>query len=205
MSKKKDKTKKEEVSSKKEEKDLQENEVVNQNEKEVVEENEEKQQESQEQEINETTEEKNEFDELQKKYNELNDKHLRLVAEYDNYRKRTLKEKMDIIKSGGEDVLKNILPVIDNFERALKSLDEASDFDALTEGVKLIYNNFIDFLKQRGVSEIEAMNLPLDTDLHEAIAQVPNEEQKGKIIDVVEKGYKLNDKVLRFAKVVVAQ
>lgn len=200
MSKKKDKTKKEKVSSKKEEKDLQENEVVNQNRKEVVEENEEKQQEN-----NETAEEINEFNELQKKYNELNDKYLRLVAEYDNYRKRTLKEKMDIIKSGGEDVLKNILPVIDNFERALKSLDEASDFDALTEGVKLIYNNFKDFLKQRGVSEIEAMNLPLDTDLHEAIAQVPNEEQKGKIIDVVEKGYKLNDKVLRFAKVVVAQ
>ncbi|MBN2662579.1 MAG: nucleotide exchange factor GrpE [Bacteroidales bacterium] len=200
MSKKKDRNQKEEVSSKKEEKDLQENEVVNQNENEVVEEKEETQQES-----TETIEENNEYDELLKKYNELNDKHLRIIAEYDNYRKRTLKEKMDIIKSGGEDVLKNILPVIDNFERALKSLDEASDFDALTEGVKLIYNNFRDFLKQRGVTEIEAINMPLDTDFHEAIAQVPNEEQKGKIIDVVEKGYKLNDKVLRFAKVVVAQ
>jgi len=202
MAKKKNKKQKEDVASKKEEKDLQENEVNQEQENTNTEESEEK--------TEETTEQKekiNEEDELLRKYNELNDKYLRISAEYDNYRKRTLKEKMDIIKSGGEDVLKNILPVLDNFERALKSLDEAEDFDALTDGVKLIYKNFVEFLTQRGVLEIDAMDLPLDTDIHEAIAQVPSDdkEKKGKIIDVVEKGYKLNDKILRFAKVVVAQ
>lgn len=196
MSKKKDKNRKEETSSKKEEKDLQENEV-NQSQNDVTDQNKQ-----------ETQEQMNDGDEdLLKKYNELNDKYLRLSAEYDNYRKRTLKEKMDIIKNGGVDVLKSILPVIDNFERAIKSLDEADDFEALYEGVKLIHKNFIEFLQQRGVVEIDALGQTLDTDLHEAIAQMPTDdkEQKGKIIDVVEKGYMLNEKVIRFAKVVVAQ
>ncbi|MBN2893115.1 MAG: nucleotide exchange factor GrpE [Bacteroidales bacterium] len=153
------------------------------------------------------TSEENEFEELQKKYTELNDKYLRISAEFDNYRKRTLKEKMDLIKGGGSDVLKSILPIVDNFERALKALDEVHEFDALREGVILIYKDFKGFLEQRGVTEIESIGLVLDTDLHEAIAQFPVEEdeKKGKIIDVVEKGYMLNEKVLRFAKVVVAQ
>ncbi len=160
------------------------------------------------------TEEKSEISEAEakynetlKKYNELNDKYLRLSAEYDNYRKRTLKEKMDLIKSGGSDVLKNILPVIDNFERALKAFDEAKEFDALHEGVTLIYKDFKAFLTQRGVTEIETIGKKFDTDFHEAIAQVKaeNKEQKGTIIDVIEKGYILNEKVIRFAKVVVAQ
>lgn len=145
--------------------------------------------------------------ELLQKYDDLNERYLRLSAEYDNYRKRTLKEKMDLIKSGGADVLQNILPTIDNFERALKSLGESSDLEAVKEGIMLIYNTFKEFLKQRGVEEISALGLVLDTDLHEAVAQMPTEleEDKGKIIDVVEKGYKINDKVLRFSKVVVAK
>ncbi len=194
MSKKKDK-KKEEVSSKQEEiKDKEEtiNQETNENEQ---------------TETSETDEQEKQENELLDKYNTLNDKYLRLVAEYDNYRKRTLKEKMDLIKGGGADVLKSILPVIDNFERALKSLNESSDLEAVKEGITLIYTNLREFLKQRGVIEIEAMGKVLDTDLHEAIAQMPTEEddKKGKIIDVIEKGYILNEKVLRFAKVVVAQ
>ncbi len=151
--------------------------------------------------------EENKIEELENKIAELNDKYIRLAAEYDNYRRRTLKEKMELIKNGGEDVLKSILPVIDNFERALKAIEESSDIDAVKEGIELIYSNFTDFLKQKGIVEIEAKDKTLDTDLHEAVAQIPaqDEESKGKIIDVIEKGYKINDKVLRFAKVVVAQ
>ncbi len=168
----------------------------------------------QQQEVVDETEKKNcneavseETKSLLEKYNELNDKYLRLIAEYDNYRKRTLKEKMDLIKSGGSDVLISILPVIDNFERALSSLNAATEIEPVKEGILLIYNSFVEFLKQRGVQEIEALNLPLNTDLHEAVAQTPaqNDETKGKIIDVIEKGYILNEKVLRFAKVIVAQ
>ncbi len=158
-----------------------------------------------EKEETDTTEEN--CQELLKKYNELNDKYIRLAAEYDNYRKRTMKEKMDLIKNGGADVLENLLPVIDNFDRALKAIEESSDIDSVKEGIELIHKNFMDFLAQRGVKEIEALGKELDTDLHEAVAQMPaqDEESKGKIIDVIQKGYMLNDKVLRFAKVVVAQ
>ncbi len=145
-------------------------------------------------------------EELQAQLNELNDRYLRLAAEYDNYRKRTLKEKADLIKTAGEKVLVDLLPVIDDFDRALEHIEKASDIEALKEGVKLIYNHFQKFLKQQGVEEIQAVGEPLDTDLHEAIQQVPaeNDEQKGKIVHVVQKGYKLNDKVIRHAKVVVA-
>ncbi len=143
---------------------------------------------------------------LEAQLQELNDKYLRLAAEYDNYRKRTLKEKAELIKTAGEKVLVNLLPVIDDFDRALEHIDRASDIEALKEGVKLIYNHFQKFLKQQGVEEVEALGKPLDTDLHEAIQQVPaeNEEQKGKIVNVVQKGYKLGDKVIRHAKVIVA-
>ena len=146
-------------------------------------------------------------DDCEKRLSEIQDKYVRLAAEYDNYRKRTMKEKMDLIKSGGEDVLVNILPVIDNFERALKAIDESNDVEAVKEGIHLIYKDFIEYLKQRGVTEIETVGQKFDTDLHEAVAQMPaqSEEQKGTVIDVVQKGYKLNDKVIRFAKVVVAQ
>lgn len=145
--------------------------------------------------------------EMTEKYDLLNDKYIRLAAEYDNYRKRTLKEKMDLMKSAGEDIFVSILPVIDNFERALKAVENSKDIDAVKEGINLIYTNFKEFLKQRGVVEIEAINQELNTDFHDAITKIPahDEEAKGKILDVIEKGYMLKDKVIRFAKVVVGE
>ncbi|MGC9373471.1 MAG: nucleotide exchange factor GrpE [Bacteroidales bacterium] len=143
----------------------------------------------------------------QEEIEELNDKYLRLAAEYDNYRRRTLKEKMELAKSAGEDILINILPVMDDFERGLASIDKAKEVDAIKEGVLLIYNKFKEFLKQRGVKEIEAKEKEFDTDLHEAVTKIPapSEELKGKVIDVIEKGYLLNDKVIRYAKVVIGE
>lgn len=141
------------------------------------------------------------------KLDELNDRYLRLAAEYDNYRKRTLKEKMELNKSAGSDILVNILPVMDDFERAINHLDQAKDLDAIKEGINLIYGKFTEFLKQRGVKEIEAKEKDFDTDLHEAITKIPapSEELKGKVVDVVQKGYYLYDKVIRFSKVVVGE
>ncbi len=138
---------------------------------------------------------------------EMNDKYLRLAAEYDNYRKRTLKERMELTKTAGEDILVNILPVIDDFERGLDHMDEAKDVAAVKEGVQLIYNKFKEFLNQRGVKEIEAKEQEFDTDLHEAITKIPapNEELKGKVVDVIEKGYCLGEKVIRFSKVVIGE
>jgi len=146
---------------------------------------------------------------FEQKYNEVNDKYVRLSAEFDNFRRRSLKEKMDLIKSAGEDILVNILPVIDNFERAIKSMEGNGEGEknAVIEGVELIYNNFKDFLSQRGVKEIEAIGLEFDTDHHEAITKIPatEENMKGKVIDVIEKGYLMHEKVIRFAKVVVGE
>ena len=146
-----------------------------------------------------------EVKELQEKLNKLNDQYLRLAAEYDNYRKRTVKEKADLIKTASEKVLVDLLPVIDDFERALEHIEKSEDIEALKDGVKLIYNHFQKFLKQQGVEEIEALGQQLNTDFHEAVQQVPveNQEQKGKIVHIVQKGYKLYDKVIRHAKVVV--
>ncbi|MEE4198970.1 MAG: nucleotide exchange factor GrpE [Bacteroidales bacterium] len=143
----------------------------------------------------------------QEKLEEINDKYLRLAAEYDNYRRRTLKEKMELTKSAGEDILVNILPVMDDFERGLATIDKAKEVDAIKEGIHLIYNKFKEFLKQRGVKEIEASEKEFDTDLHEAVTKIPapKDELKGKVVDVIEKGYLLNDKVIRYAKVVVGE
>lgn len=147
------------------------------------------------------------IEELEQTIAQKNDQLLRLQAEFDNFRKRTLKEKMELIKTAGEGIMLNILPVIDDFERALKSMEEAKDSEAVKEGLLLIHKRFIDFVKQNGVKEIEANGLDFDTDLHEAITKIPapNEEQKGKIVDVIQKGYLLNDKVIRFAKVVIGE
>ncbi len=137
---------------------------------------------------------------------EWKDKYLRLSAEFDNYRKRTLKEKMDLIESGGEDVIKSMLSVMDDFGRALAAMQNATDVASVREGVELISQKMTDALKAKGVSEIEAIGQPLDTDLHEAVAKFPaGEDKKGLIIDVVQKGYKLKDKVIRYAKVVVGE
>jgi len=145
--------------------------------------------------------------ELSEKLAELTDKHLRLQAEFDNFRKRTMKEKTDLIKSGGESVLVNILPVVDDFERALISLKEVPEEDAGKKGTQLIYNKFSEFLRQNNIKEIDAVNHDFNVDLHEAITKIPapNEKLKGKVVDVVQKGYLLNDKVIRFAKVVIGE
>ncbi len=150
---------------------------------------------------------KSEAEQLKEQLIKLNDKYIRLSAEFDNYRKRTLKERMELMKNAGEDVLSNILPVVDNFERAIKTMESATDIDAVKEGVAMIYKNFKDFLNQRGVKEIEANEKDFDTDLHEAVSKIPSPDKKmkGKILDVIEKGYKLNDKVIRYAKVVVGE
>ena len=138
---------------------------------------------------------------------EYKDKYLRLSAEFDNYRRRTLNEKMEMTKSAGQDILVNLLPIVDDFERAMLSMKEAEDKEAIVSGVELIYNKFRDFLSQRGIKEIDAMHTDFDTDLHEALTKIPapKKKLKGKVVDVIEKGYLLNDKVVRFSKVVIGE
>ena len=148
-----------------------------------------------------------ELEDAQAVIEEQTDKYLRLSAEFDNYRKRTMKEKAELILNGGEKSISSILPVIDDFERAIKTMETAKDVKAVKEGVELIYNKFMATLAQNGVKVIETKDQPLDTDYHEAIAVIPapSEEQKGKILDCVQTGYTLNDKVIRHAKVVVGE
>jgi len=148
-----------------------------------------------------------ELETAQETIEEQKDKYLRLSAEFDNYRKRTMKEKAELILNGGEKSLSSILPVVDDFERAIKTMETATDVQAVKEGVELIYNKFMATLAQNGVKVIETKDQPLDTDYHEAIAVIPapSEAQKGKILDCVQTGYTLNDKVLRHAKVVVGE
>jgi molecular chaperone GrpE len=204
---KKDTSKKKEKSKKKEEKKTAEDKekTKEQTEEKKGEEKQEKKDEA-EKEIKEEEKKKKEKSDKEK-LAELQDKYLRLTAEYDNYRKRTLKEKMELTKSAGEDILKGLLPIMDDFERALQSIDEAGDNQAVKDGVHLIYNKFYEFLKQQGVQQIEAQDKDFDTDKHEAVSKIPVQEeaQKGKVVDVVQKGYYLNDKVLRHAKVVVGE
>ena len=148
-----------------------------------------------------------ELEKAQEEIEEQKDKYLRLSAEFDNYRKRTMKEKAELILNGGEKSLSSILPVVDDFERAIKTMETATDVNAVKEGVELIYNKLMAVLAQNGVKVIETKDQPLDTDYHEAIAVIPapSEAQKGKILDCVQTGYTLNDKVLRHAKVVVGE
>lgn len=146
-------------------------------------------------------------EELEHQLAVANDKYLRLSAEFDNYRKRTLKEKMELTKNAGEKLLTDILPVVDNFERALASMEKSDDVAAIREGVELIYANFKDFLSRNGVKEIDCINVDFNTDEQEAVTKIPapTEDLKGKVVDCIQKGYKLNDKVVRFAKVVVGE
>ncbi len=147
------------------------------------------------------------LDEANEKCSELNDKNLRLMAEFDNFRKRTLKEKADLIKSGGENVLKEMLPLVDDFERAIKSMETSEDVEGVKEGLNLIYNKFIKFLNDHSVKSIDVIGEKFDDEIHEAVSLFPaqDEEQKGKIIDCMEKGYTLNEKVIRFPKVIVGE
>lgn len=164
---------------------------------------------SQENEAPLTEEEKlaQELEKANEQIEEQKDKYLRLSAEFDNYRKRTMKEKAELILNGGEKSISSILPIVDDFERALKNMKTATDVAAVKEGVELIYNKFMSVLGQNGVKVIETKEQPLDTDYHEAIAVIPapNEALKGKILDCVQTGYILNDKVIRHAKVVVGE
>lgn len=138
---------------------------------------------------------------------EQKDKYLRLSAEFDNYRKRTLKEKAELIKNGGEKAISAILPILDDLERALQNMQKADDVKAMYEGIDLIYQKFLKGLSQEGLQKMEPVGEVFNTDYHEAVALVPapSEDQKGKVLDCVQTGYKLNDKVIRHAKVVVAQ
>ena len=142
---------------------------------------------------------------LEARVAEVNDKYIRLAAEFDNYRRRTARERLDLIATAGEDLIKGMLPVLDDCERALQVLRESDADKSAIEGTELIYNKLMTFLKGRGLSVIEALGKELDTDYHEAVAQLPVQEkkQKNRIVDVIQQGYKLNDKVIRFAKVVV--
>ncbi len=151
--------------------------------------------------------EQDELSLLKNTVEEYKDKYLRLSAEFDNYRRRTLNEKMEMTKTAGQDILLNLLPVVDDFERAMLSMKETDDKEAIVNGIELIYNKFRDFLSQRGVKEIDAMHTDFDTDLHEALTKIPapKKKLKGKVVDVIEKGYMLNDKVMRFSKVVIGE
>jgi len=144
---------------------------------------------------------------FEEKLAEMQDRYLRLSAEFDNFRKRTLREKMDLVKYGTEDILLRIIPVMDDFERALANMENAADCSAIKSGIDLIYGKFTDFLKQNGIREIESLNTAFNVDLHDAVANTPVEDEsmKGKIVEVVKKGYYLQDKIIRHAKVVVGE
>ena len=155
---------------------------------------------------------KEKIEELEKKVTELEEKaakdkddYIRLMAEFDNYRRRTSQEKLEIVSMASTETIKGLLPVLDDCQRALQVLKDSDDSDAAKEGTELIYNKLMGYLKSKGLAVIEAMGQPFDTDLHEAVAQFPvqEEDKKGKVFDVVQTGYTLNGKVIRFAKVVV--
>ncbi len=144
---------------------------------------------------------------LQKENQELRDKYLRLYAEFDNYKKRTLKEKVDLMKTASADVIKNLLPVLDDFDRAKKNADDDNSTEEFSEGVTLVYNKLYNTLKNKGLQPMESDGEAFDPDFHEAITEIPapSDEMKGKIIDTIEKGYMLNDAIIRHAKVVVGK
>lgn len=155
----------------------------------------------------ESKEEKDPLETAKEQIEELKDKYLRSVAEFDNYRKRTLKEKADLLLNGAEKTVKAILPVMDDMERALANAEKTDNAEALKEGMKLIFQKFEKVLGSLGVSKIDTADADFDTDIHEAVAMVPGmgDDKKGKVLDCVQTGYKLNDKVIRHAKVAVGQ
>ncbi|MCX7953712.1 MAG: nucleotide exchange factor GrpE [Bacteroidales bacterium] len=157
--------------------------------------------------LKELDEIKSKYEELEKNYAELNDKYLRIAAEFDNYKKRTLNEKSDLLKYGSERVLLKLLEIIDDIERAIDAVKKSDNIEGIKEGLELINIKFKEFLKQQGVSEICEKNVDFNIDIHEAISKLPvsDETMKNKVVDVVQKGYKLYDKVIRYAKVVVGE
>lgn len=158
----------------------------------------------------ENTEEVNETSEIEKleaEKKELNDKFLRLFSDFDNFRKRSAKEKLEITKTASAGVIKDLLSVVDDFDRAIENNEKSEDIDAIKEGFSLIHNKFYSILKNKGLTEVEAKGETFDVDKHEAITQIPapSEELKGKVVDVIEKGYALNETIIRFPKVIVGQ
>lgn len=143
----------------------------------------------------------------EEKIAELNDKYLRLYSEFDNYRKRTSKERLDLFKTAGQDILVDLLPVLDDFERALQNMDKKGDVKTIRKGVDLVYNKFKTTLENKGLKHFKAIETEFDPEIHDAITKIPapSKKLKGKVVDEIEKGYKLNDKVIRFAKVVVGE
>ncbi len=146
-------------------------------------------------------------EQLQQKVDELNDKYLRLYSEYDNYRKRTLKEKLDLVKTASTEVITDLLPVLDDMERAIRSTEEAEECSPVKEGFVLIHGKLRSILEKKGLKPIDSVGQPFDTDFHEAITFIPapSEEMKGKVVEEIEKGYTLNDKVIRYTKAVIGQ
>ena len=144
-------------------------------------------------------------EELQEKYNDLNDRFLRLYSEFDNFRKRNAKEKLELIKSASQDLIVDLLPILDDLERGIDAFKEHNADPELIKGVELIYNKFYNILKQKGLKSMDSMGKEFDTDWHEALTNIPapSEDLKGKVVDVIQKGYLLNDKVIRYARVVV--
>jgi len=159
------------------------------------------------QEVAEPAKETSQEPTIEAKLAEMQDRYLRLSAEFDNYRKRTLREKIELTKHAGENLIINIIPVMDDFERALKAMDSSADFVAMKAGIDLIYNKFKDFLSQNGIKEIEAINSVFNVDLHDALSKMPVEDEsmKGKVVEVIQKGYYLHEKVLRHSKVIVGE
>jgi molecular chaperone GrpE len=155
----------------------------------------------------ETPAEESQEQNLQQKIDELNDKYLRLYSEFDNYRRRTSKERIELGKTASAEIITDLLPVLDDFERAIKSAEDTQDCNAVKEGVNLIFNKFRNILEKKGVKAIEAIGQDFNTDFHEAITYIPasSEELKNKIVDELEKGYLLGDKVIRYSKVVIGQ
>jgi molecular chaperone GrpE len=152
-------------------------------------------------------EEKNKLTAAEENARDWQDKYIRLAAEFDNYRKRTIKEKTELIKQANGELLKDMLPIIDDFERGLVTIEKTEDVEGMKKGVSLIYTKFAEFIRQNGLKEIEAKNKEFDIDFHEALTKIPapDESLKGKVVDVIEKGYILNDRVIRYAKVVVGE
>lgn len=153
-------------------------------------------------------EELSEEEKLRQEVGQLNDKYLRLYSEFENFRRRTQKEKLELYKTAGEDIIKSLLPVMDDFERAKKSMEDGGDLDSLKQGVDLIYNKLHQVFRSNGAKPMDSsIGKDFDSEIHEAITQVPapSKKEKGKVIDEIEKGYTLNEKVIRYAKVVVGQ
>jgi molecular chaperone GrpE len=154
-----------------------------------------------------TTEELSEVDALKAQLAEQKEKYLRLFADFDNYKKRSAKERLELLNTAGKDIILSILPTIDDFERAIQAAGNAKDIESVTEGMVLIKNKFFSSLEQRGLKAMNSIGEPFNPEIQEAITEVPapNEEMKGKVLDVIEKGYLLNEKIIRFAKVVVGK